>query len=130
VTVTGSFDPNDILVDRDTVLTTELPSPPYLEYIIRFQNTGTDTAFTVRVSNSITEDLDLSTYEFVEASHTVEISYNNNYRLFEFTFNNILLPDSIINEPMSHGYVRYRNLWVDQVVMKHDLLSRPVMADM
>ncbi|MBK8876592.1 MAG: T9SS type A sorting domain-containing protein [Bacteroidetes bacterium] len=26
----------------------------------------------------------------------------------EFKFNNILLPDSNINEPLSHGYVRYR----------------------
>ena len=30
----GSFDPNDILVNRDTLFTTEIPNPPYLDYII------------------------------------------------------------------------------------------------
>ncbi|MBK7387847.1 MAG: hypothetical protein IPI23_01900 [Bacteroidetes bacterium] len=49
----GSYDPNDIVVDEDTLLSTQFPNPPFLEYLIRFQNTGNDTAFTVKILNLI-----------------------------------------------------------------------------
>ena len=62
VFTTGSFDPNDILVSRDTLFTTEIPNPPYLDYIIRFQNTGNDTAFNVKILNPLdTNKLQLNT---------------------------------------------------------------------
>jgi type IX secretion system substrate protein len=105
---TGSYDPNAILVDRDTVLTTELSSPPYLNYIIYFQNTGNDTAFNVRVLNNIPQTLDVNSFEFVASSHPMNITYGAHARLMEFTFDNILLPDSNIDEPGSHGFIRYR----------------------
>ena len=105
---TGSFDPNAILVDRDTVLTTELSIPPYLEYIIYFQNTGNDTAFNVNVANSVSDKLDISNFEFVSSSHPMNITYSAYARMFTFSFDNILLPDSSTNEPASHGFIRYR----------------------
>jgi hypothetical protein len=105
---TAGYDPNAILVDRDTVLTTELSNPPYLDYIIYFQNTGNDTAFNVRVLNNVPQQLDENSFEFVASSHPVNIDYGANARLMTFTFDNILLPDSNINEPASHGFVRYR----------------------
>ncbi|HKR06942.1 MAG TPA: T9SS type A sorting domain-containing protein [Bacteroidia bacterium] len=108
VYVTGPYDPNAILVDRDTVLTTELPSPPYLNYVIYFQNVGNDTAFNVRVMNNIPQMLDISSFEFITSSHPVNINYGAHSRLMEFNFDNILLPDSNANEPGSHGFVRYR----------------------
>ena len=109
VFVTGSFDPNAILVDRDTVLTTELSSPPFLEYIIYFQNTGNDTAFNVRVLNPIdTFKLEIHSFEFVASSHPVNIEYKIWEKNLHFTFDNILLPDSNINEPASHGFIKYR----------------------
>jgi hypothetical protein len=106
---TGSVDPNDILVDEDTLLTTQFPNPPLLEYIIRFQNTGNDTAFMVKVLNPIdTFNLQLNTFEFVASSHPVTINWIPWERNMEFEFENILLPDSTINEPASHGFIRYR----------------------
>jgi hypothetical protein len=109
VTVTGSFDPNDILVDQDTLFSTVFPNPPYLEYLIRFQNTGTDTAFTVKILNPIdTFKLDLNTLEFVATSHPMDMRFIYHERNMEFLFNNIFLPDSNVNEPASHGFVRYR----------------------
>ncbi|HKR03173.1 MAG TPA: T9SS type A sorting domain-containing protein [Bacteroidia bacterium] len=108
VFVRGSYDPNAILVDRDTVLTTELSSPPYLNYIIYFQNTGNDTAFNARVLNNIPQMLDVNSFEFVASSHPMNINYGAHARLMEFTFDNILLPDSNVNEPASHGFIRYR----------------------
>ncbi len=95
VLTTGSYDPNDILVDQDTLLSTQFPNPPFLEYLIRFQNTGNDTAFTVKVLNPIdTTKLELSTFEFVASSHPVNLSWIPWERNMQFMFNNILLPDS------------------------------------
>ncbi|MBK7887452.1 MAG: T9SS type A sorting domain-containing protein [Bacteroidetes bacterium] len=109
VYTTGSFDPNDILVDEDTLTTTQLSNAPWLEYIIRFQNTGNDTAFTVKILNPIdTNKLNLSTFEFTSASHPVNLNWINYQRNMEFKFENILLVDSNTNEPLSHGFVRYR----------------------
>ncbi|MBK9399657.1 MAG: T9SS type A sorting domain-containing protein [Bacteroidetes bacterium] len=105
----ASFDPNDILVNEDTLTTTQLSNTPWLEYIIRFQNTGNDTAFTVKILNPIdTNKLNLSTIEFVYASHPVNLNWINYQGNMEFKFENILLPDSNTNEPLSHGFVRYR----------------------
>ncbi|MBP7166608.1 MAG: T9SS type A sorting domain-containing protein [Bacteroidia bacterium] len=109
VYTTGSIDPNDIIVSEDTLTTTQVSTAPWLEYIIRFQNTGNDTAFTVKILNPIdTNKLDISSIEFVNASHPVNINWINYQRNMEFKFDNILLPDSNINEPLSHGFVRYR----------------------
>ncbi|MBL0071935.1 MAG: T9SS type A sorting domain-containing protein [Bacteroidetes bacterium] len=102
VYTTGSYDPNDIVVDEDTLLSTQFPNPPFLEYLIRFQNTGNDTAFTVKILNLIdTTMLDLSTFEFVVSSNPVNLSWLPWERNMQFMFNNILLPDSNINEPAS-----------------------------
>ncbi|MBP7713943.1 MAG: T9SS type A sorting domain-containing protein [Bacteroidota bacterium] len=105
----GSFDPNDILVNRDTLFTTEIPNPPYLDYIIRFQNTGNDTAFNVKILNPLdTNKLQLNTLEYVASSHPVNINFIYHERNMEFKFDNILLPDSNVNEPLSHGFIHYR----------------------
>jgi hypothetical protein len=109
VFTTGSYDPNDILVNRSFIYDYEMPAPPDLEYIIRYQNTGNDTAFTVKILNPLdTNRLDLSTLEMVATSHPADIRFVYHERNLEFVMNNILLPDSNINEPLSHGFVRYR----------------------
>jgi len=105
----GPYDPNDIKVNRSFIYENELLSPPDLEYVIRFQNTGTDTAFVVKLLNPIdTTRLDLSTIEIVNSSHDMEARFIPHERNMEFLFNNILLPDSNINEPQSHGFAHYR----------------------
>ncbi len=109
VYTTGSFDPNDILVSEDSLTTTQLSNAPWLDYIIRFQNTGNDTAFTVKILNPIdTNKLNISSIEFVNASHPVNLNWINYQRNMEFKFENILLVDSNTNEPLSHGFVHYR----------------------
>jgi hypothetical protein len=108
VTVTGAYDPNDIQVDKETVLISDVPSSPYLEYLIRFQNTGNDTAFTVIVKNPISALVDPATFEFLGSSHPTVATFNANELALWFQFDNILLPDSNVNEALSHGFVRYR----------------------
>ncbi len=110
ITSSGSYDPNDILVNFDKLFSNQIPNPPFLEYTIRFQNTGNDTAFFVKILNPLdTAKLSLNTLELVAASHSLTgMRFAYFERSMEFKFDNILLPDSNVNEPMSHGFVRYR----------------------
>ncbi|HKR04155.1 MAG TPA: T9SS type A sorting domain-containing protein [Bacteroidia bacterium] len=77
-------------------------------YTILFQNTGTDTAYTVVIRDTIDNNFDLGTFEVVEASHTMLSEVSLQTRVAKFTFNNILLVDSNTNEGQSHGFIRYR----------------------
>ena len=104
-----AFDPNDKTVnppgdgnDQLTLFDTEL------EYRIRFQNTGTDTAFTVRIEDDLDSDLDWNTFRPVSASHPYEVNMDVESGRVTFLFSNILLPDSTTNEVLSHGFVKYK----------------------
>lgn len=104
---TCSYDPNDKSVQPQgvgsqnyTLFTDEL------QYRIRFQNTGNDTAYHVVIRDTLDSDLDLSTFRILGSSHTVNTELLPN-GLVKFTFMNIMLPDSNVNEPLSHGFVSY-----------------------
>lgn len=77
-----------------------------LLYTVRFQNTGTDTAFTVRIEDQLSSDLDPATFRPLSASHPYRASMDEN-GLVQFLFEDIMLPDSNVNEPLSHGYVTF-----------------------
>ncbi len=104
----GSYDPNDKAAvpfgyeEEHYIKETDM-----LDYKIRFQNTGTDTAFTVVIRDQISEHLDPTTIRNVIASHPFVMDLSQN-GLLEFTFNNIHLPDSTTNEPESHGFVQFK----------------------
>ncbi|MCY7411236.1 MAG: T9SS type A sorting domain-containing protein [Chitinophagales bacterium] len=107
-TIVASYDPNDISVDRGFILSSETSNPPELNYIIRFQNTGNDTAFNIKVVNKLSQYVDLSSFVLIDNSDTVEITLNQFTHELEFSFANIHLPDSNVNEIESHGFVRYK----------------------
>jgi len=106
--ISGSYDPNDKAVtprgtgDQGKIT----PQDTTLNYLIRFQNTGTDTAFTVVIRDTLDSDLDVTSFRFDGASHPLTYTITGAGEV-TFTFNNILLPDSFVNEPLSHGYVKY-----------------------
>ncbi len=106
--VRGSYDPNDIQVfpagEGPKGIIGRLDS--VLSYLIRFQNTGNDTAFTVKIRDTLSDLHDMRTLRFGAASHPYEVVVSDEGAL-EFRFNNILLPDSNTNEAGSHGYLRY-----------------------
>jgi len=106
--IIGSFDPNDKTVYPKGVGTNHYISENTdLEYKIRFQNTGTDTAFTVMITDSISSFLDIMTIQTGASSHSFQFDVFGT-GVLRFTFNNILLPDSFVNEPESHGFVQYK----------------------
>ncbi len=108
--ITCAYDPNDKQVLPLGVLDegyTLFDDAETLEYTIQFQNTGNDTAFNIVVTDTIdTTTLDLTTFEFVVASHPVEYHFENN--LIKFHFNNILLPDSTTNLFGSNGHFKFK----------------------
>jgi hypothetical protein len=108
VEVTGSFDPNDIMVNIHNILSDQMIAPPYLEYIINFQNTGTDTAVNVKVSNKLPPTLNLSSFELMTSSAPIELTFDQTNNKIVFQFSDIMLPDSNVNEALSHGFIRYR----------------------
>ncbi|MBK9732228.1 MAG: T9SS type A sorting domain-containing protein [Chitinophagaceae bacterium] len=106
--VTGSYDPNEILVNIHNIESAQMITPPYMEYIINFQNTGTDTAVNIKVTNKIPLKLDMSSFELMASSTPVELTFDQTTNKMVFLFSNILLPDSNVNEEESHGFIRYR----------------------
>ena len=104
----NSFDPNDKRGFPLGYLDEHYIRPNTdIEYMIRFQNTGTDTAFTVVIKDEISELLDLGSVRVGAASHPYEWTIVDGNTL-EFTFNNIMLPDSNANEAASHGFIEFK----------------------
>lgn len=79
-----------------------------LEYTVRFQNTGNDTAFRVRIVDVLDPNLDLNTFELLSASHPYEVELDLNNRRATWLFPDIHLPDSTTNLLESQGYIKYR----------------------
>ena len=105
--VTCSYDPNDKQVQPAGIEEEHFTlKNSWLDYTIRFQNTGNDTAFVVVLRDTLDLNLDLKSFEIISSSHNMQASRKD--RALEFRFDNILLPDSNRNEPGSHGFVRYR----------------------
>jgi subtilisin-like proprotein convertase family protein len=104
--IVGSYDPNDKQVNNEIIFEEFLNESKYLDYLIRFQNTGTYYAINVLIEDSISENLDLTTFQLLNFSHAIEVEFIDN--VIHFVFNDIMLPDSTTNEPESHGYVRFR----------------------
>lgn len=85
-----------------------------MEYLIRFQNVGTDTAFKVVIRDTISPFLDITSLRPGVSSHeyTWDIDRGN---AVVFTFENIMLPDSNVNVDGSQGFIKFN------IAQKQDL---------
>ncbi|MBL7815104.1 MAG: DUF11 domain-containing protein [Saprospiraceae bacterium] len=107
--IIGSYDPNDktgypIGYDFSKHYINQNQD---IEYVIRFQNTGTDTAFIVVVRDTLPPQLDIESLTLGASSHSYKAEiYNKN--VLKFTFDDIRLVDSFRNEAASHGFVKFR----------------------
>lgn len=103
----GSFDPNDkqgypLGVGEER----HIRANTNIDYRIRFQNTGTDTAFTVVIRDTLSSVLDAETVLPGAASHPYTFRMLDG-RILEFRFEDILLPDSTTNLEASQGFVQF-----------------------
>jgi uncharacterized repeat protein (TIGR01451 family) len=107
-TVICSWDPNDKLAEPPGLgLQHYIENETELTYTIRFENTGNDTAFYVQIIDTLDEDLNPGTFEFVSSSHPVEIQINPDRTAF-FRFRNINLLWTALDPAASQGYIKFR----------------------
>ena len=103
-TVVNSFDPNDKrCIQGDKVLPDMIGE--YLNYMIRFENTGTASAVNIVVKDIIdTDKLDIETLIPLKSSHdfVTKIRENN---IVEFIFEDINLP---FDDANNDGYVTFK----------------------
>lgn len=78
-----------------------------LDYTIRFQNKGNDTAFVVVIRDTLDASLDPTSFQLLAASHPVRVTMGQG-RVLTFFFEDINLLWESFNEPASHGFVKYR----------------------
>ncbi len=106
--VRGAYDPNDkqaVPAGRDTDHFIQPNST--IEYLIRFQNTGNDTAFNIFILDTLSTLLDITTLEVGAGSHNYEYEIYDN-GIIRFDFKNIMLPDSNVNQIASNGFIKYK----------------------
>jgi VCBS repeat protein/type IX secretion system substrate protein len=119
-TLVCAYDPND-----KTVNPKGLGSNGYvlndseLEYLIRFQNTGNDTAITIMIRDQLDEKLDWNSLQPIASSHVMQVWIEQDGEAV-FKFENIMLPDSNVNEMASHGFVKFK------INMKPNLLPENI----
>ncbi|MEM7037205.1 MAG: T9SS type A sorting domain-containing protein, partial [Bacteroidota bacterium] len=107
-TVVGSYDPNDKMSSPTGLgVNHEIRAAEDLEYIIRFQNTGTDTAFTVVIKDSLPAELNPTSLVHGASSHNYSFSWEDGNTAV-WRFDHIELVDSFTNEPGSHGFIKFR----------------------
>ncbi len=104
----GAYDPNDkrgfpLGYDEEHYIS----RGQALEYLVRFQNTGNDTAFNVVVRDTISEFLNIASVRPGASSHDYNYSVSPE-GVLEFRFSNILLPDSTTNLSGSNGFVKFK----------------------
>jgi uncharacterized repeat protein (TIGR01451 family) len=119
--VVGSYDPNN--------KTTEITTIPFhggqprsvIEYTVRFQNTGTFPATFVEVYDTISNQLDLSTFEMVATSHQPYTLTFPTDGVLKWRFDNINLPDSLTDPIGSQGYITFRLAAKDSLPLYHQI---------
>jgi uncharacterized repeat protein (TIGR01451 family) len=102
-TVSNSFDPNIKEVYPTGLIDS---TQNWLTYTIYFQNTGTAPAQHIYILDTLSGTLDISSFQLTAFSHEPQIQIID--AKLRFNFPNINLPDSVSNEPASHGYVQYK----------------------
>jgi len=115
-------DPNDKQVNEVTITPEDVADQKYLEYTVRFQNTGNAPASNVVVVDTLDADLDLSTFEMLGATHDHVLSINNG--LATWAFPNIMLPDSTSDLEGSQGAFFYRVAPKTSLVLGDEITNR------
>lgn len=109
-TVIGAYDPNDKLARTNVGRSSDvylIDQDNYVDYTIRFQNTGSAEAINVFLLDTISADFDLGSLRILGASHPYEVSLLAG-RVLRFDFNNIMLPDSTSDLLGSQGFASFR----------------------
>lgn len=100
--VVNSYDPNDKAAFPRDITTPD----SWITYTIRYQNTGTDTAYNIFIRDTLSAYLDESTFTYLDGSVRPQIHLTGKAILFNLP--NINLLDSFSSQPESHGWLQYK----------------------
>lgn len=108
-TIDGPFDPNEKKTQAVGLQANgDVPfGTTDFYYTITFQNIGNAPAINVKTLDTIDVNFDLSALRVIQSSFPVSTQINNVNREVGFHFNGIYLPGAVVNEPGSHGFVKY-----------------------
>lgn len=119
-----AYDPNDKLSEPNYQFQrNHIPvNTDWIEYTIRFQNTGNDTAYQVLIIDTLSNDLLIESLEIISSSHSVGTSIDRTNRVINFLYENIYLPDSTTNFEASQGYIKFKvrnvnDFMVDSIIL-------------
>ena len=103
-TLVNSYDPNDKTCLEGKTIAPDMIGE-YLDYMIRFENTGTASAINVRVKDVIdTSKFDIDSFVPLSSSHEYYVSITNGNEI-EFYFDDINLD---FNDATNDGYVLFK----------------------
>jgi hypothetical protein len=104
IPIINSFDPNEKLMYPSGPVDT---ATQWFTFTVFFQNTGSAAAEEIYLLDTLDNDLDASTFTYLNSSHDV-VTQLLPGNILRFNYANINLPDSTANEPDSHGFVQYK----------------------
>lgn len=102
-TVVAAIDPNDKQTNPVGKIS---ENQNYIDYQIRYQNTGSDTAIKVVVVDTVDNKLPLTSIVMQSLTHSYTIKVQNNAIIW--TFDNIMLPHLGSDSLGSIGHIKYR----------------------
>ncbi len=113
--VVNSFDPNDKQVlQGERIIEEEVGD--YLDYVIRFQNTGTADAINVIVTDVLSDNLNWNTLRILSSSDDYRVEITNGNEV-SFIFENINLPPEEEDEEGSNGHIAFQIRSNDDLIL-------------
>ena len=109
-TIVSSYDPNDKRAFTSSGMSGQsyfLAYDDYVDYTVRFQNTGNATAEDVFIVDTISDLYQQTTPEVLGASHAYDVSWTGDH-ILRFDFHGIQLPDSTSDLAASQGHISFR----------------------
>ena len=105
--IIAAYDPNDKMeAHGEKILFSSFTADDYLEYTIRFENTGNAGAINVYVTDELDSQLDETTLIMTGASHDYTLDRVGNSLVWNFS--NIMLPVSVPDTEIGKGFINFK----------------------
>ena len=119
----GSYDPNDKTIFVSGIENkSNIQKDDEIEYRIRFQNTGTDTAYTVRLEDKLSDKFDITSIKLTDYSHACTWKVENSILIV--AFEDINLVDSFTNSLGSNGFITFTIKLKETIKINDEIRNR------
>lgn len=113
--VLNSYDPNFKEVNKPFILNNSITEN--LKYTIHFENEGNLNASNIKIIDTLSSFLNLSTFKLLNSSHPCTYTLDTNSRKLTMFFNSINLPSKIFDSINSKGQFSYSISEKDQILI-------------